>query len=83
MPSITALLNPEPQPCPNHPRMLAERFGVCCVCEMTTHRHLSGFRLFPAPPDKIWGNPQGRFVREDVDHDARECPPIYWEPRDE
>lgn len=42
MPTLADMLYPR---CPHHPVMLAERFGVCCVCEMTTHRHLSGFKL--------------------------------------
>lgn len=42
MPTLDQMLHPR---CPNHPDYVVERFGVCCVCEMTTHRHLSGFKL--------------------------------------
>lgn len=35
----------QPVPCPHHPNMLVEDYGVCCICGMTTHKHLSGFKL--------------------------------------
>lgn len=43
MPRIAELLRPTH--CPNHPHMLVEDYGVCCICGMTTHKHLSGFKL--------------------------------------
>ena len=38
MPTLSDMLNPR---CPAHPDYLAEPHGRCCICEMTTHKHLN------------------------------------------
>jgi hypothetical protein len=47
---IADLLDPR---CPNHPDYRIEDHGYCCVCELTTHRHLTPSRE-PDEETKAW-----------------------------
>ncbi|MDA7663843.1 hypothetical protein N8569_00915 [bacterium] len=49
----------QPTQCPHCENMLKTDYdrerGYCDLCAMTTCKHLSGFKLIPDPPEKVWG----------------------------
>lgn len=86
MPSLADLLRPTR--CPEHPHVSIEQ-GACWFCthkpetpQERNARMAEFHKRFPAL-GLAAVRETGRFVREDVDHDTRHQPPIYWEPRDD